>query len=69
MYFSDGLKYEGEVNNQKFDGFGIISKDGDDLYVGSFREGSFHGQGRLRNSEWINVETSLPFDDWTLYSG
>ena len=44
VVFGEQLRYEGELSNGQFDGFGIVSKDDQELYVGSFQNGLFHGQ-------------------------
>ena len=69
VVFGEQLRYEGELSNGQFDGFGIVGKDDQELYVGSFQNGLFHGQGRLLRNKWVLPGNQLPFEHWLSYSG
>ncbi len=48
LHFSDGRSYKGQVKNKMPNGFGsLYDKDGILLYKGYFKEGKFHGDGKL----------------------
>ena len=57
------------IEGYYIDGFGKISCGELEIYVGSFRNGIFEGQGRLINSSWLKINTQLPFVEWVSYSG
>jgi hypothetical protein len=43
----DGLVYEGEWKNNKYDGFGSLIYSDNSSYTGNFREGNKEGNGKL----------------------
>lgn len=42
----DGHEYEGQMANQKKEGYGILTKDQQLVYLGLFKNDRFHGPGR-----------------------
>ena len=56
LKYADGSKYEGQLKNNKLDGFGIFYRpDGSKKYEGEFQAGNYHGKGiwyRADGSKW-----------------
>ena len=44
--FKNNIKYEGQIVNENFEGYGIY-QDGECLYIGEFRNNIFHGFGKI----------------------
>ncbi len=48
LHFPDGRSYKGQVTNKMPNGFGsLYDKDGILIYEGYFKEGEYHGDGKL----------------------
>ncbi len=46
LKYQDGSKYEGQLKNNKFEGYGThFRPDGTIRYQGEFKEGVYHGKG------------------------
>lgn len=61
LRYEDGFVYEGSAFESQRSGFGVLkNQDGMIVYLGNWKNDSFHGEGELRN---ISVEQfSHPFD-------
>ena len=53
--FPNGIKYVGEIKNNKFNGQGALTFPGtgkkSGKYVGEFKNGNYYGQGTLTSGE------------------
>ena len=47
LFFYEGDKYEGEFNNDKINGKGIMTWDNGNKYEGEFKNNFFEGEGKL----------------------
>jgi hypothetical protein len=47
LIFSNESFYKGQILNYLYEGRGTLVKNNGDVYVGSFRNGNFHGEGDL----------------------
>ena len=47
LFFYEGDKYEGEFNNDKINGKGIMSWHNGNIYEGEFKNNFFEGEGKL----------------------
>lgn len=43
----DGGEYKGHFETDKFNGFGNLTTNENELYEGEFKEGIYHGSGKL----------------------
>lgn len=63
LKFVDGSKYEGQLKNYMFDGFGIYYRpDGSKRYEGEFKTGNYHGKGiwyREDGTKWYEGEVVI----------
>ena len=62
MKFHDGRKYEGKYENNQPNGDGILTFSNGTLFVGNFKNGKFHGAGKMvaddgdviREGQWVD---------------
>ena len=62
IYFSNGIKYEGNIVNDKFNGYGTLYVNGSKYYEGEFKNNKFHGKGKL-HSLFCDVYVGDFFED------
>lgn len=53
MISDQSCYYEGMLKNDKPDGYGILIQETGDCYVGMWKEGKAHGEGRFQSSNGV----------------